>query len=197
MKNYCNYIVWILTLCVLAVANLATQAEQQNNPFAFVETKVVDSFSIGVRDDDGHTNGAPELGLTFAVWCINGWVRIALPHHPEYSYKVELVDANGLSIPKTKAGENVGNKFDEFAKLGLEKSIKPNSGAAKKGQADGWLVMVRPSDLFEIKKPGHYMLRIWFQIVVFPKTGPKRELIRFPPLEYPLVEPEPTRGNSS
>jgi hypothetical protein len=53
------------------------------------------------------------------------------------------------------------------------------------------------SDLFEISKPGNYALRIRFQILAFPATEPASPgrartniLIRFPPLDYPLIDPE-------
>jgi hypothetical protein len=179
------------------IANLAAQAEQQTNPFAFVETKVVDSFSIGVRDDDGHTNGAPELGLTFALWSTNGWSHIALPPF-ESLYKLELFDENGAAVEKTETGKKVETKFDDFAESKAEREIRANFLADRKGGADAWLEMIRPSDLFAIKKPGKYTLQIWFQIVTFHRTGPEpgqfeRKLIRFPSLDYPLVEPEPIK----
>ena len=57
------------------------------------------------------------------------------------------------------------------------------------------LFTFRPSDLFEMSKPGNYTLKIHLQIIAFlPRTGPNRGeytnnlMSRFPPLDYPLVK---------
>jgi len=185
-----------LFLCFMAGSTWIVQGDQVYQETPLVESKMIDSFSMGVSDQDGHTNSAPDRYLCFAIWCTNGPVRVAYPATPEYAYQVELFDSNGLPIPKTALGKKTGSKFWGFDENAL-KSIKIGRlMPPRRSEPVPWLYMFRPADLFEIQEPGNYTLRIRFQIVAFPRTGPnrgdyKKELIRFPALDYPLVQSQP------
>ncbi len=192
---------WVLKIFVCCVAGfaLAARGEEKYRETAFVESKVVDSFSIGVRDEDGFTNSAPDRRLTFAIWSTHGPAHVVLPAQAESAYRVELFDSNGVTIAKTQLGKEVGIDFTDFGESALKKDLKVNAEALKKSELASWMVIFRPADLFEIDKPGNYMLRIQFQIIAFPRTGPNRgdyakRLIRFPPLDYPLVQPKRLKG---
>jgi hypothetical protein len=188
----------IIIFCMVGTA-WAARGEEAYRKTAFVETKVVDSFSVGVRDQNGFTNSAPDQYLSFAIWCTNGPARLAIPPQPEYAYKVELFDTNGIAITKTEMGNNIGSKFDDFDESALKTHTKINAEAFKKSELAAWWLMFRPSDLFEITKPGNYTLRIQFQILAHVRTGPNRgdyvkRIIHFPALDYPLVQPKLTNG---
>jgi hypothetical protein len=126
-----------------------------------------------------------------------------VPTKPEYAYQIELFDTNGVAVPKTAAGKKMGTKFLDFD----QKSAVIRSTAGPEPNAMRTMVMeivggerspspftLRPSDLFEITKPGNYTLRMRFQIVAFPSGGLNHgytnSLISFPPLDYPLVKPD-------
>ena len=196
-KHLCNLRPWILVVFLfLPSCTLPVAGQETNRQTAFVETKVIDSFSIGVSDENDATNSTPDQRLFFTLWYSNGPVHVACPPHPQYSYKAELFDANGVATAKTYLGKVVGSKFDAFADSSLEKKMRANTEALKKSDLPVWSLMFRPIDLFKIDKPGHYILRLWFQIVVFQRTGPNpgdfvRRLIRFPALDYPLVQSKP------
>jgi hypothetical protein len=136
-------------------------------------------------------------------------LNVIFPTQPEYAYQVELFDTNGIAIPKTEAGKKVGTKFLDFntnsfvlRSSGPEGYSGPGGRFGVKAQMTivrekAWpyemLLIFRPSDLFKIEKPGKYVLRIRFQVIAFPRTGIKRgdytkNLIRFPPLDYPLTK---------
>lgn len=193
------------------------QADQEHPSIDFVETKVVDGFFMGVTDEFGHTNTSPDRRLCFSIWTTNRTettnspLHVAFPVQPEYAYRVELFDATGIAIPTTDAGKRVGIKFLDFdTNSFVLKGTGPDSAHGVEAQtifADRkvWpyemLIMFSPSHLFKIEKPGKYTLRLRFQILAFPQIGPNRQLgnidlIRFPPLDYPLVKAEPAKTNA-
>jgi len=170
-----------------------------------VETKIVDGFFMGVSDLYGYTNTSPDRDLAFSIWTTNKiWAtnntRVTFPTKPEFAWQVELFDTNGVAVPKTAAGKNAGTKFLDFGlKTAVVRSTlgpEPNAQhwvAMEKSMSRGGLLLFRPSDFFKIEKPGKYTLRIRFQILTFPRTGPTsgdytNNLIRFPPLDYTLVK---------
>lgn len=171
-----------------------------------VETKIVDGFFMTVADCYGYTNTSPDRPLCFSVWTTNKvWAtnntRVITPVKPEYAYQVELFDTNGVAVPKTVAGKEAGTKFLDFslktAKVRVTGGPEPNAMRTVVIEKVGTerspnVLMFRPSDLFKFEKPGHYTLKIRLQILAFPRTGPNpgeytTDLIRFPPLVYPLV----------
>lgn len=185
---------------------IGIQSEQSYEEPAFVkinacETKVVDGFCIGLtgRDKEGRcstNNTSPDHELFFIPWTTDGSAWFAVPIEPEYAYQVELFDTNGAAMPRTEQGQKVGTKFFDFTSSAPKEGIGTKRlRADRKGQPVGMPLLFRPSDLFKVDEPGNYKLQVRFQILTFPRTGPNREdytnhLIRFPSLEYPLIQPE-------
>jgi hypothetical protein len=169
MEHYMNMFnestLKILAHCLVGITLIA-RGEESPQQAAYVETKIVESFSIAVRDQDGYTNSAPDKYLTFAVWCTNGSVLVGVPPQREYAFQVELYDSDGITVAKTEAGKKVGSKFDDFDESVLKRN-KVNLPASKRGELDAWSLMFRPIDLFKIDKPGRYILRIRFQFLAF------------------------------
>ena len=56
-----------LALCILAVAALLCATAAEVLPDTFLETKIIDGFSIGVSDHRGFTNATPEAWLSWTV----------------------------------------------------------------------------------------------------------------------------------
>jgi len=224
MKEKYNLVVFILCLAVFRLQGINLKADQDRPKIDFVETKVVDGFFIGVTDEFGRTNTSPDTKLCFSIWTTNkiwtinkigptNYTRAIFPTEPEIAYQIGLFDANGAAIPKTERGKKVGTKFFDFnANSFILRSTGPDGYSGPGGQfgvkaqvtgvtKKAWepqgqmLLIFRPSDLFKIDKPGKYTLRIRFQILAFPRTGPgpgdyTTDLIRFPPLDYPLDKPD-------
>ena len=143
--------------------------------------------------NDYSTNNTPLDGeLYFAVWTTGGRERVFVPAKPEYAYQIELLDTNGVAIPKTERGKNIGNKFfDVDANASKNGILIHHLRADKKGQLVEMPILFYPnhvSDFFMVEKPGNYKLLIKFQILAFNTKKQATELIRFPPLEYPLVK---------
>ena len=165
-----------------------------------VKSPIIDGFCVGFAGQHGTNNTATDDWLDLLSWTTNKYpVWIAVPADPEYAYKIELLDANGLSVPKTSRGKKAGSKFDDFDAYPSKHGVAVKRLTAHK--MDGVTaepLLFRATDMFEVDKPGRYVLRIQFQILVFPRAGMSRDaytnkLIRFPPLEYPLLKlPSPT-----
>lgn len=176
-----------------------TNSEPASINIPAIQTKIIDGFCIGVSgiNSNGHwttNNTSPDDSLIFLPWTSGGKALITVPAEPEYAYQVELFDSNGVAIHKTTLGKKFGTKFADFDANFYSKGIPiKHLSARKRETVTESPYLFRPSDLFQIDKPGRYTLQIRFQILTFPRTGPGRrdftnDLIRFPPLNYPLVQ---------
>jgi len=173
----------------------------------FIKTKAVDGFYVGVADSGFATNNTPITNqLIFGIWrtTTNNNATVYIPTAPEFIYQIELLDTNGIAMPKTEFGKTVGTRFldldtsfdgNKGFKLRMEHpSYGPEFGGqhlffpTRPGYKDQRFYS--PTDLFEIKDPGNYKLQIHFQIIV--RTGlvldKTAHIVRFPPLDYPLVK---------
>ena len=160
-----------------------------------VKSPIIDGFCVGFDGQHGTNNTTIDDWLVFLPWTTNNHtVWISVPVEPEYAYRIELLDTNGLTVPKTARGKRAGSRFDDFDAHPSKRGIAIKHLAAHKmdGVTDSPMLF-RAADMFKIEKPGLYRLHIQFQILVFPRTGVGRgaytnELIRFPPLDYPLIK---------
>lgn len=222
MNKKSPIIIFIICVAAILSSEINLRANQTNDDISYIETKTVDGFSIGITDYYGLTNTPTDRGLCFSIWTTNevgaanqiivtNAVSVIFPTQPENAYQVELFDTNGVAIPKTEVGKKAGSKFFDFntnsfvvwstggysgpggwfgVKVKSQREVVTTKAREPQGQMH---IIFRPSDLFMIDKPGNYKLRISFQIIAFPRTGPNRgeyktELIRFPPLDYPLTK---------
>ncbi len=181
-------------------------AEQSGQESGYAEikairTEVIRGFCVGLygaHSDDFTNNTLTGAVLEFVPWTTNESARIVVPREPEYAYQAELYDSNGIAMPKKRLGKMAGSRFFKFdaspSKQGIP--IRPLT-ARRIGEVTGSLSLFRAEDLFQIEKAGRYTLRMRFQILAFPRTGPgsgqyTNDLIRFPPLDYPLIKKEPS-----
>jgi hypothetical protein len=191
----------IATIASFAAALAALASEPGTSPslpglrIDAVKSPIIDGYCVGFAGRDGTNNTTTDDWLDLLPWTTNKYpVWIVVPADPEYAYKIELLDANGLSVPKTSRGKKAGSKFDDFDAYPSKHGVAVKRLTAHK--MDGVTaepLLFRATDMFEADKPGRYVLRIQFQILVFPRVGEQQgaytnELIRFPPLDYPLYK---------
>ena len=174
---------------ISAISTLAAFADHTNLPpqelkIDAAKTKVKDGFFIGLVERNSYSTNHTSLNdeLCLFVWTTNNPTWIAIPAELEYAYQVELLDTNGVAMPKTELGKKVGAKFFEFDTFPSKKSIAVEHMSVKKiGQSAGasFLFNRHPArDLFEVDRPANYTLQVRFQILTFPRTGPNQEIIR-------------------
>jgi hypothetical protein len=175
--------------------------------FELLKTKAVDGFYIGVFSSNFTTNETPtDNKLNFCIWrtTTNNQATVYLPTALEYIYQLELIDTNGVALTKTELGKKVGVKYmDLEPTFANEKGFKlaiqhvmdePGVGARNLffpfRPGYGGRPFYSPNDLFESKQPGNYTLRIRFQLIVASSTNVYKtaHIVRFPPLDYPLVK---------
>jgi len=193
-------------LAALFIGDLVAGA-QEGGP---VTTKTVDGFYIGVIGSDFSTNNTFVTNrLSFGIWTTtttNENSTIYIPTEPEYIYRIQLFYENNTAMPKTSLGEQVGTRFfdlDTSFAENKKKGAQLRRERAVYGQEWGLQFMFfpsrpghggkpiySPSDLFEIDKPGKYRLEISFQVLIKNGSSPTgtAQIIRFPPIEYPLVK---------
>jgi hypothetical protein len=197
----------ILTWLDIYVLGAESRKESDFMPLEAIETKVVDSYLIGVVGSPAGqacstNNTSTDDPLVYVIWTTGTPAWVAYPAEPEYAYQVELLDTNGVAMRKTELGKKFGTEFYDF---GPRTKVR-RCPTAKKGEAvpmnylfshpEGLSVPFHPespSNIFTITNAGRYTLRIRFQIMTFPRTGPKRsdytnKLVRFPPLDYPVFK---------
>jgi len=171
-----------------------------------VKTKTVEDLCVRVFSSHGTTNNTPvDDKLAFCVWRMttNNSMTLYMPTALEYVYRLELLDTNGSALPPTKLAEKIGVKFLDFKpsfandtgfnlkilqtdpSLGGEHLFFPHRPGYFNGEH-----FYSPNDLFEIKQPGNYTLRIQFQFILRTGHGQDKtaHLVRFSPLDYPLVK---------
>lgn len=182
-------------------------AKAQDNEDWLVRTKTVDGFYVRVfssHNTDTTNNTSVDNNLAFCVWqaTTSNNVAMYMPTALEYVYQLELLDTNGFALPKKKLAEKIGVKFWDFKPLfdnetGFDLTrvhITPSLGGPylffphRPGHYNGE-PNYSPNDLFEIKQPGNYTLRIRFQFIVSADSDRYKSahVVRFPPLDYPLV----------
>ena len=122
----------------------------------------------------------------------------------EYVGKFTLYNSNNIPLPKTALGES----FKLKANLQWDEKLMRQPGSGTRSGSpepwwnhsddewihfDGWsrpLDFPKISQLFKIEKPGKY--RLVLEVQVFLNTRGKEELVCFPPLEIPVIQPENT-----
>lgn len=196
MRHAPNPVMWAVLAAILFTLRPQARAQGAGPDLQFVQSKAVDGFVLGITDDLGSTNTPISRGLCFSIWTVtNGLRRVAFPTQSQYAYEVELFDTNRVALPKTALGKRAGSKFLDFDATAFDQGIKlQHAFADDKATSPGILVLFRASDLFVVRQPGLYNLRIRLQILVLSKTGPSRthappQLIRFAPIDYPLSLP--------
>jgi hypothetical protein len=194
-------------ICLGLFLNIVAQAQD----FELIKTKTMEGFYISVFSSKFTTNNTPaDDKLNYCIWRIttNSQAIVYMPTALEYVYQLELFDTNGVAMPKTKLGKRVGVKFfdlepsftnDTGFKLAREHTTEPGTGIGaqwlffpEKSGAGGQPIY-SPNDLFEIKNPGNYALRVRFQIIVASSMADvykTAHVVRFPPLDYPLMKPD-------
>jgi hypothetical protein len=192
------------TICAGLFINTIVQAQD----FEMIRTKTIEGIYIGVFSSNVTTNNTPpDNKLNFCIWqtTTNNQEIVYMPTAPEYVYQLELLDTNGIALPKTELCKNIGVKYWDFApSFAKDSGFKLAEEHIVNGQGIGARYLFfphrsgyfngepfySPNDLFEIKNPGNYTLRIRFQFIVASETNVYKtaHIVRFPPLIYPLVK---------
>ena len=128
-------------------------------------------------------------------------LNLFLPSTMEYLWQAVLFDEKGNKVRTTKLGETLGRRFNDVERVvvrlpGRKPTFKDLHG--RKFQADGFsppgttgFVLCQLSDLFKTGPPGKYVLKARFQVYQAFRNGTNStiRLIRFPEVEYPIVQP--------
>ena len=155
-------------------------------------------FTNGLRLELTFAGNCPVPATADEIWyqfiSKTNVFRIFIPK-PSCFCTIELIGTNGQSVAKSSLGKRYGARFTKAPGFDWDSKwssmAKDRDGTASHvfagphggGSAHFW----RCEDLFRVREPGDYKLRIQFQAfqeVNFPERH-KREirLIRFPPFE--------------
>jgi len=116
-------------------------------------------------------------------------VSIAIPRRGDYLCRVELLDAKGNQVPKSKIGSQMGSRWGQSGTYG---EAKPDRATAAPGayEPSGSRRLYKPSELFVTDKPGDYRLQLEFQVFhqVTSKTNSLMKLMHFGPVQIHVVK---------
>jgi len=195
MKNI--LVTFFLSLVCLCTNGMGTNFNIINwhdlDPYVYHSVSSTNGLILGIGSwpesigyNDKTLNAESPFFISFSLPGSGKAVYIPLN---EYLGQFNLYDTNNRPLPKTQLGSSfkLGNDLHWN-----EKIVRQNgSGEATPWNVhDGWsrtFDLPSPSELFEIKKPGTY--RLVLEIQVFLKTGINKDLVRFPPLEIPIIKP--------
>jgi hypothetical protein len=132
--------------------------------------------------------------LSFLAFCDSGEVELAYVPDTRYSMQIHMYDANGLEIPKTRAGSKVGSKFDELKSYkDTHTGVMIAGGSYDNNRGlGGGKALPTPKALFDLKQPGIYSMKIEMQMFVVLKSTNQwsRKLIRFSPITIAVEKPK-------
>jgi len=142
--------------------------------------------------------------LVFLPFCDSGKVQLAYATDPAYSTVITMSDRNGVSLPRTALGRRFGSRFDRLHNITdvhtytiLAWGSYTNNPGLGGGRfftqpPSGRSSNIRVEDLFKVKAPGTYTLRLEMQMFRFDPKGTsswKRSLFRFPPVTVTVEKP--------
>ena len=110
----------------------------------------------------------------------------------EYLARINLYDASNHPVKKTKMGAKYGTKFDK-AEWGINKySSQPHGPVICRDSWMGGLLLPKISELFDLREPGVYRLKVEAQAMLMYLDMSKkqvRQIVRFPPVEIMVTRP--------
>ena len=192
MKMYRYFaIVLASALCICRHAPAKDTNDFDHGKYIHFFVTATNGLKVGFYSGDllSPTNPTDRpIELLFSMPGKVGWV-----YQPkeEYCGNFVLYDATNHLVPKTTLGSSYklvniprwDKEFMHLAKMG-EQYIPINIDAN-----DGWSVrairLPSAAELFKIEKPGNY--RLVLEAQVFLKQGSRKDIVRFPPLEIPLI----------
>jgi hypothetical protein len=161
-------------------------------PYIHYSVKSTNGLIMGLVsfEDALHTNVTEIESPICLSFSLPSQVKTVYIPKNEYLGQFSLYDTNNNLVSKTKLGENYKLKGDLHWDRKLVRQTGNGTTIPWEAQ-DGWshlLELPKPSQLFEIKKPGKY--RLVMQIQVFLKTGTNKDVVRFPPVEISVIQPD-------
>ncbi len=133
------------------------------------------------------------IELLFSLPGKVGWVY--QPKEEYFGFFV-LYDTTNRLVPKTTLESSYkltriprwDKEFMHLTRMGGQ--YIPINIDAHDGWSVGFIRLPSAAELFKIEKSGNY--RLVLEAQVFLKEGAKKDIVRFPPLEIPVIQPEKT-----
>jgi hypothetical protein len=179
-------ILFTVFLCARPSALIAEESLYLSDPESDLRIAVVGIAALTQPEPEAKVVPRSTEMLLFGLSTVtNADTVIAWAKEPEYLCRAELTDAAGHSVGKKKMGRLYGSKYADF-KTSQGNLVRQHIGP---GSEPSWNLF-RPSDLFEITRPGNYNLRLYFQVVKVETssvTNPAK-IVKFPALSIPVLE---------
>jgi hypothetical protein len=181
-----------------------------DSPYLFTDSGTADNICARIYYlTRGSTNlsATEKINLCFLTKTNEGTAPIVYFPKPEYFCNAQLLNSNGIVVPKTSMGERYGSKFlnlnayswDAVSKRGRNTggdrygmfggSDKPEMTILHTNVAEGH-DLPSVQELFKISDSGNYKLSLHFQVFKRIGNGTNHtfKVVRIPPIEIPIVK---------
>lgn len=150
---------------------------------------------------EGKTNLDSESKIFLGILEKTNETIAPIIYFPKMTYfcEMQLINSNGVVLPKSVAGKKYGQKFSELKKYSWEAVNKKGHNTGGSDKPDMAIVHTNstrgpdlPSvqKLFKLEKPGEYKLLLRFQVfkMIQTSTNYTFKLIHIPQVEIPVVK---------
>src|SRR6266699_1911397 len=181
----------IIITAALAAPGLADKAR----PYT-VKSEPREGIFIGLKDSFDSPEPTVDSTIVFYFNLTNGPPsRVYLPTNQEFFYEAELFDERGSRVPKKKSWLRLGSRFGRLQETNFPRIVNFDRDLKTRmhwvypeGEGALYSELFRPAEIFEIKVPGKYTLRLKFQLFrLVSRSGTNFfELVRLPAVDYPV-----------
>ncbi|MDB6021956.1 MAG: hypothetical protein JWQ04_1813 [Pedosphaera sp.] len=186
----------ILTL-LLIVLSTQTHVNAQSMPPVFKDSLAVDDISVRIYYLKQATNLSADEKISVSFLSHTNATATFFFPKAEYICRMQLFDTNGVIVPKTGIGKQIGEKFDSLDGYSWDAvnkrghntggSEKPDLGVAHVNSGTG-RDFAPVDQLFEVKDHKDYVLSLQFQLfkLIGDETNHTFKLVRLPTIEIPV-----------
>lgn len=198
MKSMIITLWFFALLCRFTEAAGITNSQASRQTWYFAESGVVCGFRVVLGSEKGGPPARVDSPIVYAILTDSEEASVVyFPRNVEYFCDAKLYTTNRVPLAKTQVGRKWGSSFDKVSRIYVDRKNRIVEAMALNG---GWWIgkttsinepLFRPDELFEIKEPGLYHLRLRFQVFQRAKNGSTSSLslIRFPDLECDVIKP--------
>jgi hypothetical protein len=185
----------------VAIISLVQVGFAQTNNFK--DSEAAENLVVRIDVVGGSTNLSADKKITFGLLEKTNEANALIVYLPKMQYfcEMQLLDSNGIAMPKTSTGEKYGDQFSSLKIYSWESVNKRGHNTGGSDRPDMTLSDTKVTEgrdlppvqeLFKIKTAGNYKLSLQFQVFKRIGNGTNHtfEIVRLPAVEIPVMKSE-------
>lgn len=175
--------------CWLAQGASTNELKDEVAPYIRHVVTATNGLKLGILPRTQTIRVEDEIWLFLSLSPPHQRVGYVYAPQDEYLARFELLDTNNVPVPKTV----LGNKYKlaplpPWSREVLQTDPRSHGRRYDWPLSYQWHMFLRfppPAKLFRIEAPGTY--RLWMNFQVYEKQRTNRIVVRFPPIEVPVI----------